>query len=269
MLHAGRWFTKQIEQEESLSAAEGSESKALSLHNAGDAALEFFDGEIGVGVNADFAGDAHRFHGQVFGGQFGMLQHGARGGDGVTPAGADSHDSVVGFNDVAVAGQDESGFAVGHDEHGFEMTQSAVFAPILGKLDGGLLQIAGRFLELALKALEQRNGVGGGTCEPGQHLVVVQAASLARSVLHHVIAHGDLAIGDKHHFAVSAQAQDRGAMNRRAILMILHPSIIPPATLSAKSEVADAVSKLEVEQNRQSTKKRKGRLISRPAIPKV
>src|SRR5690348_13390788 len=120
--------------------------------------LKLFDGKICIGVNANLTGDAHGFHGQVFGVQFGVLQHGACRGEGVTAAGAYRHDSIVRLDDVAIAGQDERGFAISHDEHGFQMTQGAVLAPFLGKLDGGLLQIAGRLLQLAFETFEEGDG---------------------------------------------------------------------------------------------------------------
>ena len=66
-------------------------------------------------------------------------------------------------------------------------------------------QIAGMFLELPLEALEKGNGVGGGTGESRDDLVVVKTTRLAGGVLHHVIAHGHLAVGDEHDLVVLAR----------------------------------------------------------------
>ena len=71
--------------------------------------------------------------------------------------------------------------AVGDREHRLEPAQHAVGAPVLGQLDRRAHQVALVLLELGLEALEQREGVGGGAGEAGQHLVVVQAAHLARA----------------------------------------------------------------------------------------
>ena len=40
---------------------------------------------------------------------------------------------------------------------------------VLGQLHTGALELAGKALQLALKPLEQREGVGGGAGEAGQH----------------------------------------------------------------------------------------------------
>ena len=51
----------------------------------------------------------------------------------------------------------------------------------LVELDRGAQQMALVLLELGLEALEQREGVGGGAGEAGQHAVVVELAHLARA----------------------------------------------------------------------------------------
>ena len=74
------------------------------------------------------------------------------------------------------------------------------------------------FLQLAFKAFEQSNGVGGRSRETGDDFIVVQAASFARGVFHHVIAHGHLSVGDERHFAVSAHAQNSSSVHPRGPL---------------------------------------------------
>src|SRR5215467_860721 len=126
------------------------------------------------------------------------------------------------------------------------MTQGAVLAPVLSQLDGGFLKIAGRFLQLAFKTFKQGDGIGGRTGKASQNFVVVQATSLARGVLHDVVAHGDLSISDKHHFVVLAHTQDRGAVHRRTSLMILHlmfpRGIIAPGTVTHQKLAGATVS---------------------------
>src|SRR5205085_10379708 len=84
------------------------------------------------------------------------------------------------------------------------------------------------FLQLPLEAFEQCNGIGGGPGESSKDFVVIQPPSLARRVLHHMIAHGHLAVADKHDFVVFAHTQNRGAVHRRTFLAASHPTIIAP-----------------------------------------
>src|SRR5712692_10948673 len=191
-------------------------------------ALQLFDCKISVGENANLAGDAHGFHGQILGGQLGVLQQRTRRGERVTASGANRHDSVIRLNDVAVAGENKRGLVVRHDEHSFQVAQRAVLAPILGQLDSRLLQIAREFLKLSFEPFEQRNRVGGRTGEACDHLIVVEPPGLARGVLHHVLPHGHLAIGNEDHLVILAHAQDRGAVHRRASAAIFHLNSIAP-----------------------------------------
>ena len=51
--------------------------------------------------------------------------------------------------------------AIGDDQHGFQLLEVFVSAPVLCKLDRGALQLTRRRLELGFKTLEKRKGVGG------------------------------------------------------------------------------------------------------------
>ena len=141
------------------------------------ALLERLDRVVLVGVDADVAGDLERRLTMSARRQLGVLQQRARRGLRVGAAGADRDDAVLGLEHVAVAGDDQRGVAVGHREHRLEPAQHAVGAPVLGQLDRGAHQVALVLLELGLEALEQREGVGGGAGEAGQHLVVVAACA--------------------------------------------------------------------------------------------
>src|SRR6202023_739571 len=83
------------------------------------------------------------------------------------------------------------------------------------------------FLELALETLEERDSIGSRARKPRDDLIVVEAASLARGVLHDVIAHGDLAIGDKHGFILLTHQEHGCAMHPYAFLTKWHSAIIP------------------------------------------
>src|SRR5262252_6696973 len=101
MLHTRRWFTSGPALPPCAEGVNrhGRKRTRLSILNS-SRSLELFYGKICIGVNANFAGDAHGFHRQVFGGQFRVFEHRARGREGVTAARANSHESVVGLDDV-------------------------------------------------------------------------------------------------------------------------------------------------------------------------
>src|SRR2546423_11937574 len=101
-------------------------------------------------------------------------------------------------------------------------------------------------LELAFEALEKRNSIGGGTGEARDDPVIEEAASFARGVLHHVITHGDLAIGDEHNFAVLTYAQHGGAVHLRIFLVIRHPDIISHRESASRGTACDAIAPEDV-----------------------
>ncbi|MNN09468.1 hypothetical protein D3C81_1223490 [compost metagenome] len=60
------------------------------------------------------------------------------------------------------------------------------------------------FLELAFKALEQGERIGGGAGEARDDLAVVQAAHFLGVAFHHGVAEGNLAVATHDDFAVAA-----------------------------------------------------------------
>ena len=116
--------------------------------------------EIGVGVDADFAGDAHGFLRDVFRVHFGVFARARAARKRIGAAGADGANAVVGFDHVAIAGEQKRAFRVGHDQQRIQMAQRAVGAPFLGELDGRARQIAVIFLQLVFEAREERKRVG-------------------------------------------------------------------------------------------------------------
>jgi len=158
----------------------------IDHHNWGP--LKLLDRDVAIGKDADFAGHAHGFLRDFLGAELGVAREGPRGGEGVRSAGADGAEAVIGLNHIAIAGEQKRAFGIGDDEKRFKMSQGAIFAPVFGELDGGALQIAVKFLELVLEALEKRKRVGRGARETGQDFTVEQAANFFRRVLHHVLA---------------------------------------------------------------------------------
>ena len=90
----------------------------------------------------------------------------------VVAAGADRGDAVLGFEDVAVAGEDQGHVLVGDDHHRFEVAEELVGSPVLGELDRGAQELALVRFEFALEALEQRERVGSRTGEPADDAAV-------------------------------------------------------------------------------------------------
>ena len=121
--------------------------------------LQFLDREIRIRENADFAGDAHGLQRDILRGKLGVLGKRPRRRQRERTAGADGANAVIGFDHVAIAGNQKRGFRVRNNQERFEVPQRAVLAPFLRELDRGFRQIALMFLKLALKALEQRKRV--------------------------------------------------------------------------------------------------------------
>ena len=90
--------------------------------------------------------------------------------------------------------------AVGHDEQRLQAAQrSGRVRQSLASSTAARGEVAAVLLQLGLEALEQREGVGGGAGEAGQHAAVVQPAHLARVGLHHRLAERDLAVAAERH----------------------------------------------------------------------
>ena len=81
-------------------------------------------------------------------------------------------------------------------------------------------------LELGLEQLEQREGIGGGAGETGQHLAVAaEPAHLARVGLHHRVAERDLAVAGDRDAAVAAHRHDGGGVEDVGVLAGVHASL--------------------------------------------
>jgi hypothetical protein len=171
-----------------------------------------FDDVVLVGVDAEVAGDFQRLLDDGLGRQLGIAQQAQRRRLGVGAAGADGGQAVFRFQHVAVAGQDQRVLGVGHDQHGFQAAQDAVGAPVAGQLDRGAHQVALVLFQLGFEAFLQGERVGGGAGEPGQDLVVVQAADLAGRALDDDVAQGDLAIAAQCDAVPAAHAHDGGGV---------------------------------------------------------
>ena len=87
------------------------------------ALLQFFNGDILVGEYADIAGDLQSLFGNLARLEVRVLQQckGRRLGEGAT--GTDRHEVVFGFDDVAVARDDERAFVVRDTQQGLESTR--------------------------------------------------------------------------------------------------------------------------------------------------
>src|ERR1700678_2722371 len=88
------------------------------------------------------------------------------------------------------------------------MPQNSIGTPFLGQLHYRTRQIAVELFELRFKAREEREGVGGGTRESGDDLVVVKAPQFLGRSLQHFRAERHLPVSGHHHFPTPADAQD-------------------------------------------------------------
>src|SRR5665213_3844122 len=122
---------------------------------------QFLNREVAVGIDANFAGDAHRFQRDILGGELGVLRQAARGSQGERAARTDGAYAVVGLDHISVTGYDKRAFGICDNEKRLEVAKRAILAPFLGQLDSRLGQVAVMLLKLALEPLEQRKRVGG------------------------------------------------------------------------------------------------------------
>ncbi len=145
----------------------------------------------------------------------------------IRSARADGADAVVRLDHVAISGKQESAFGVGHHQQRFEVPQRAVLAPFLGQFHGRFApdcrDVPAACPRIARKAKARR------PCEPANPARILslnRRRVLRARVLHHVLAHGDLAVGGDHHFIVPAHAQNRRAVYRRTFFSGCHLTII-------------------------------------------
>ena len=89
-----------------------------------------------VGVNAKVSGDRERFCDDFGGSQFSIALKSQCGRLGIRTTRADCSDSFFRFKYIAVSCNDQGGFPVGDQKHGFETSQHAVGPPVFGKLNG-------------------------------------------------------------------------------------------------------------------------------------
>src|SRR4051812_3081601 len=75
--------------------------------------LQLFDGEIRVGINADVGRDLHRLSGNLPGIEWTVPDQCARRCHGVGAARPHRHNSIVGFDQIAGAGEQKGRLAIG------------------------------------------------------------------------------------------------------------------------------------------------------------
>ena len=93
------------------------------------------------------------------------------------------------------------------------MAQDLIGSPVLRQFDDGARQIAVELFEFGFEAGEQGEGVGGGTGESGDNLVVIESAQLARRGFEHFGAERYLAIARHDHFSIATHAEHRRGTN--------------------------------------------------------
>ena len=152
-----------------------------------------------------------RFVSDFGGGQIGVLQKCATGGQREVSAAADGEDALVGLDYFAGAGDQQQIVLVCSQHHGFQFCCLAL-TPLLSQLDGGAGQVAGEHGQLVLKLIGHGKGVGNGAGKADHHLAAEDAANLAGGALHDgVFAHGYLTVACDGSHAVLLHGADGGA----------------------------------------------------------
>src|SRR3546814_6458390 len=119
------------------------------------AVSELFNDDVAVGVDADVAGDLERFGGDGLRVESGVRKQRARGGQRERAAGADRDQTILWFDHVTGAADDQRGVLVGHRQQRLELSEAALGAPVLGQFHRGARELAVLF-ELGFEQLEQR-----------------------------------------------------------------------------------------------------------------
>ena len=177
-------------------------------------------GHGGVVVNAAAGGGLQRLAGHVLGAEA-LLPHKRPGrGQGVVAAGADADQPVVGFQDIAGAGQDQGNIGVGDRHHRLQVPQIAVRPPVLGQLHGRPGQLSGILFELGFQALEQGERIRRGAGESGDHLAVAETADLPRALLDNGVADAHLPVAGDHHLLALADGQNGGTVPGMLVFMV-------------------------------------------------
>src|SRR3546814_8396014 len=83
-----------------------------------------------LGVDADVAGDLERFGGDGLRVESGVRKQRARGGQRERAAGADRDQTILGFDHVTGAADDQRGVLVGHRQQRLELSEAALGAPV-------------------------------------------------------------------------------------------------------------------------------------------
>src|SRR5271157_3916093 len=97
------------------------------------------------------------------------------------------------FDHISSARYDKGRIDVRDAEQGLEPAQAAIAAPVLCQFNCRTGEIA-EFLELALEALEQGEGIGGAAGKPGQYFATVQPAHFSGIALHHALCKRHLSV---------------------------------------------------------------------------
>ena len=116
--------------------------------------------------------------------------------------------TLVGFDDLAVAAEDEDPTGIRDDQHRLEAAQVLVGAPFLAKANGGANQVALVLVEVLFELVEKGQGVGHGTGEAADDLAVMQTAHFRGALLHDDVTDGHLTVPGDGHSPVALHRHD-------------------------------------------------------------
>src|ERR1039458_6888773 len=94
--------------------------------------FQLLDGDVVVGVDADFAGNFHGFFSDFAGGEVSVFHEGSGSGRGVAATGTDGGQRLVGVDDIAGTGDEEGLADVGYQQQGLDRKSTRLNSSHLG-----------------------------------------------------------------------------------------------------------------------------------------
>ncbi len=173
---------------------------------------QFQNRDASIGKHADVGGDLQRALGDLPGAPVGLRQQGPRGGQREVASRPDGDDAVVRLDQLSGTAQEKAVLQVSHHQQRLQPAEDPVAAPVLGQLHRCPRQVAGIAVQLLLELFVERERIGDGAGESGQHLAALHGAHLVGVRLYDRLADADLAVAAQRDSAVLAYAEDGGSM---------------------------------------------------------
>ena len=178
------------------------------LHITLHPSLKYFNRMLLIRVDTQIAGDGQRFLDDVLGRHWCIFEQRACCRLRIRAAAADRDKPLLGFEHIAIAGDDQRALRIAHHQHRLQPSQHAVGTPVFRQLDGRTQQMALMFGELRFEALEQGERIGGAAGKASEYFVLIEPAHLARTRFEHNVAKSNLTVAAKRHAITAQLAQE-------------------------------------------------------------